>query len=589
MHLHNQYVLKNGKRYDYYSVVESYRKDGKNMKRILFRLGRLTPLRAQQVKNVLKATTSLDVFVTTFRDIIFESSSPYLELALLNHLWDTWDLSPLFSTSESKDMQTADIAKVLTLNRCLDPGSNLYAAEWFKETVGDHILGIDKGKVNDSRIYRELREIEKKKPAIELHLHKTLKERNNNSFRIVFYDLTDSYFEGTRCELAKPGRTKANGFRAKKIVLSLLVNSEGYPFSWDILTGDTVDVKTIKGRVDYCKKHYGIVRITLVFDRGMVSEDNLEYIDGVEYKYITTLNKNQIAKVPGVVMNLFASRNIEETVKQITEVGFAMYDENLYYQDLGDSGRKRYLIGFNPPLAGNERKNREERIQKGVGYLKEENKSLSEAKGSRDKKATKKRINEKLGKLKVGSYLPYHLESIIVTTGKRKVKSFRVIREETDAIEKAKRLDGVCVFVTNHLKADTKERMDARDIIAGYRDKNRVEEAFRNVKSFIKFQPVYLRKEVHVRAHYTICILSYLLDITITNELRKNKIAGVTSVQKLYQVMNKCSVGEISIRSTKHRGRKIATPTDLQKKLLELLRCDYLVGEEYVKSIGLEL
>jgi len=119
------------------------------------------------------------------------------------------------------------------------------------------------------------------------------------------------------------------------------------------------------------------------------------------------------------------------------------------------------------------------------------------------------------------------------------------------------------VFVTNHLKADTKERVDARDIIAGYRDKKRVEEAFRNVKSFIKFQPVYVRKDVHVRAHYTICVLAYLLDITITNK--------------------------INVRATEHRGKKIATPTDLQKRLLELFGCEYLVEEEYVKSIGLEL
>jgi len=188
----------------------------------------------------------------------------------------------------------------------------------------------------------------------------------------------------------------------------------------------------------------------------------------------------------------------------------------------------------------------------------------------------------------LGGYLPHHLEPIIVTAGKRKVGSFRIIREGTDAIEKAKGLGG-CVFVTNHLKADTKKRVDARDIIAGYRDKKRVEEAFRNVKSFIKFQPVYVRKDVHVRAHYTICVLAYLLDITITNKLRKNKIDEITSVQRVYQVMSKCSAGEINVRATEHRGKKIATPTNLQKRLLELFGCEYLVEEEYVKSIGLEL
>lgn len=143
-------------------------------------------------------------------------------------------------------MQTAEIAKMLTMYRCLDPGSYLSAVEWFRKTALDRILHINTQHINKSRIFRELDEIEDRKTDIENYLYKTLTKRDAASMKIVFYDLTDSYFEGRNCELAAPGGTKSNGFRKKKIVLSLLVNSEGYPFAWDIIEDYTADVNTIK-------------------------------------------------------------------------------------------------------------------------------------------------------------------------------------------------------------------------------------------------------------------------------------------------------------------------------------------------------
>ncbi len=145
----------------------------------------------------------------------------------------------------------------------------------------------------------------------------------------------------------------------------------------------------------------------------MVSEANLEYIDEAGYKYITALDKNQIAKVPGVTLGLFDSSDIERTIEQVTEAGFERYDENLYSRDLGDGGRKRHIICFNSTLATSERENREERIRESVAYLKEEEED--EARGVEIRRQLRRGLMKKLGKLKVGGYLPYHLEPIIVS------------------------------------------------------------------------------------------------------------------------------------------------------------------------------
>jgi len=76
--------------------------------------------------------------------------------------------------------------------------------------------------------------IEHQKEKIEQYLYTTLKSSDEESMQIIFYDLSDSYFEGKSCQLASPGRTKVHGFKNKRIIISLLINSKGYLFSWDI-------------------------------------------------------------------------------------------------------------------------------------------------------------------------------------------------------------------------------------------------------------------------------------------------------------------------------------------------------------------
>ncbi|PKP58136.1 MAG: hypothetical protein CVT88_07840 [Candidatus Altiarchaeales archaeon HGW-Altiarchaeales-1] len=312
MHLYPQPRKKNGISYNYYSIAESDWNKGNPTKRILFRIGKLTPLQVQQVRAVLKVIKSPDAFVTTFRDIIFKNHWRYLDVAFMSNLWDQWGLSELFPTSEmrsdgkGKFISTSKIAKMLTIYRCLDPGSYLSAVSWFKSTALDVILSIDGSHVSKTRLLDELDEIEKCKKDIEKYLYKTLKERDKDSFRIVFYDLTDSYFEGRKCELANSGITKNNGFRKKKIVLSLLINSNGYPFAWDIIENYTADVKTIKGLSIKWKDQFkiGDGEMILVFDRGMVSDANLKYLENQKYFYITALDKDQIPNIKGIIVNL---------------------------------------------------------------------------------------------------------------------------------------------------------------------------------------------------------------------------------------------------------------------------------------------
>jgi transposase len=519
----------------------------------------------------------------------------------LNHLWDEeWGLSKQFplpgenSKTRKKDISTGDIAKILTFYRCLDPGSYLSAVDWFNTTTCNHILGIDGTHFNESRIYRELTMIEQQKENIEQYLYKTLKSSDEESMRIIFYDLSDSYFEGKNCQLASPGITKANGFKKKKIVLSLLINSKGYPFSWDILEDYTADVKTLTGNADRWKKKFNLPKVIMVFDRGMVSDDNLKHLeDSKNYLYITALDKDQLTGVEGFKPERFKNFTEETTEKKKISKGLTKYDDNTFYEDLGvDSSSRRHILVFNSELLMNQRKAREKHIRKAMEELKEEKNSLMEAKKSRNEKPTEKRIDGILEKFKVNSYLDYSLESVVITTkGGSEVRTFNLkYGRKKGAIEKAMLTDGMWMLITNITKTTEPEeyRLGPEKLICAYRDKNRVEEGFKEVKSFLKFRPTFVYSNDHVRAHYTICILAYLLDVTVTNRLREAPVEEVGSVRKAYSTLKRCEVAKLGVGGTKCEGKKLMYVTDVQKNILQLFSCKYLSEGGYLKSIGIK-
>jgi len=299
--------------HEYYSLVEPYRENGKNRHRVITYLSGLSPKEVQRIRRGLAVMKGLEIETIKVEDLIFEDHWRYLDVAFLDVIWKQWKLSKIFPQSGDKDVQTSEILEILTLYRCLDPGSYLSGVDWFNKTALDRILHINGQHINKSRIFRELDLIVDKKEDIERYLYKTLNKQDESSMHIVFYDLTDSYFEGRKCELARAGRTKNNGFQKKRVVLSLLVNSAGYPFAWDILEDYTADVITIKDLSIKWKREFKFKdnEIVLVFDMGMVSDENLKHLELEKYKYITALDKNQIPGTQKVNIERFESINEE--------------------------------------------------------------------------------------------------------------------------------------------------------------------------------------------------------------------------------------------------------------------------------------
>jgi transposase len=580
--------------HNYYSLVEPYREGGKNKQRRIHYFGRLTREEVQRINHGLEVMKKREIMPIKIENIIFENHWRYLDVAFLDVIWKQWKLSKIFPQSDDKDVQTSEIVEILTLYRCLDPGSYLSAVDWFNKTVLDRILHINGQHINKSRIFRELDIIEDRKEDIERYLYKTLKKRDEDSMHIVFYDLTDSYFEGRKCELASAGRTKSNGFRKKRVVLSLLVNSRGYPFTWDILEDYTADVKTIENLSIKWKTEFKFKdkKLVLVFDRGMVSDDNLKHLELEKYKYITALDKNQIPNLQNVNAERFESINEENMTEQIIKMGFKKYDDATYYENLGMVDGRRYVLIFNPEMLTDQRKSRKELIQREKDYLNEENEALSRAKKSRNRDKTKNRIDKHLKVMKAIDFVDYDLEPQVIKAEGKDINSFRIVLKETDktreVIKNRGRTDGLWTIVTNTpSKVNDENGFTEDDLIRAYRDKNQIEQAFKDVKSFIKIQPFNVWTPKHVRAHYTICVLSYLLDITIANRLKEVDI-GLRSPQRVYGVLKDGIIGKITMKSTGDEFLKLMSSQSQQKAILELFQSENVVGRGHLKSMGIK-
>ncbi|NCN65777.1 MAG: hypothetical protein GW779_03880 [Candidatus Altiarchaeum hamiconexum] len=208
------------------------------------------------------------------------------------------------------------------------------------------------------------------------------------------------------------------------------------------------------------------------------------------------------------------------------------------------------------------------------------------------KLSTRNRINEKLEKIKAIRFVDYKLEPIFVNVKSKEIKSFRILllndtEKVKENIKEARRTDGLWTIVTNICsKEDDLKGFTAAELISSYRDKNQIEEAFKNVKSFINVQPFHVWTSTHVRAHYTICVLSYLLNITVINILRKGD-TDIKSQQTVYDILKKGIVGKISIKNASDDNLKLILLKPDQEKILKLFQNEGIIEKKYLKSMNI--
>lgn len=566
--------------YKSYTIAESYRDGKTSRKRPIWPIGKLTDQQADQIRLILKVVQNEDEVVTRLKDIVVQDTKAYLDIAVVNDLWDQWQLDLAFDYDVTDSpLATHTVARILTINRCTDPCSHYSLPIWAKKTALEDVLKIDLSGLNDDKIYYELDKIHLNKISIENHLFNLTYKKAPESYGFVNYDLTTSYFVGYKCNLSAFGKAKKGCHGRRQVLLGILINDQGYPFKWDVFPGNTAEVKTLKRNINACKIRFklGDKNVTIVFDRGIISDDNVDLIEDAKMKYISALDRNQIPS-SGVNLEPFKGLSVDKVTKDVSiPAGFKKYDDELYFHDSGVIGNKRLIVGFNPTLFKEDRSNRDEKINVFKSYLKKENKDLKNAQRDRQLDATRSRIMNELKRLKIRKY--YESPVLKPITVQRKLKdgtvkhinSFKVeIKMKDDVIKADKLLDGVCVFITNHTEKQGRGfKVRPQTIINAYRDKTKIEDVFKNVKSFLKLRPFFVNTDAHVEAVYTICILAYFINKYLSNQRKAIGEKDFLNSKELYAPFKDIDIATLEDSNTGQTIRKaVKLPPDT-KRLLE--------------------
>ncbi len=593
MHLSYSVSKYKGNSYKSYAIAESYREGKKVKKRIIWKIGKLSDEQAKQVRQICKVTKNKAQLLSNFEDIVVKETKSYLDIAVVNELWKRLKLDNAFTADITQsNLPTHTMAKILAINRCLDPCSHYSIPKWAKKNALQEILNLDLSGLNDDKIYYELDKIHVNQHAIENHIFNHTYEQDPTSYDFIDYDLTTSYFIGYRCSLSEFGKGKVECHGRRQVLLGVLINNQGYPFKWDVFPGNTAEVKTLKQNIEACATRFQLKdkNITLVFDRGIISEGNAEAVEEAKMKYISALDKNQIPTC-GISMSPFAELTLLDTdddnIKIPVPQGFTKYDDTLFFKDGGIIGNKRFVIGFNPTLFKDDRNLRNLKLRLFETYLQAENSHLENAQKSRQEDATKNRIIKELKRLKIKKhYLPPVLHGISVEKklkdGTSKiVKSFRIeIEKKTDIIETETLIDGVCVFVTNHVEKHGRGyKTTAQSIIRAYRNKTKIEDVFKNMKSFLKLRPFFVNKPLHVQAVYTICIIAYYINKYLSNQRQALGEKEYLNSKELYAPFRDKDIAVLEDQQTGRTSVKAVQLPESTLSLIEKLKMGHILWD----------
>ena len=205
LHLHWGASSYKGNQYRSYSLARPYRKDGKNRKQTVIKLGKLSNEEIERWKMLLETVKKPGAFVTTMQDIVTTKHYAYLDVAAVNAIWDYWALDKIFIESDKREVPIAAVARILTLNRCVIPLAKSRISGWFRKTSLPWLLGINHSQLYASRIFRELPVIESHKNQLCDYLFQRLQSSFPDSMKSVFYDLSSTTFSGSKCVLMKYG------------------------------------------------------------------------------------------------------------------------------------------------------------------------------------------------------------------------------------------------------------------------------------------------------------------------------------------------------------------------------------------------
>jgi hypothetical protein len=460
---------------------ESYREDGRTRKRTPANLTRWPAELVEGLRTLLKGGAALE-------------QGPAGRLTLLRAL-PHGHVAAVLGTARALDLprlllgrggqaaaRSRDLALAMIVNRIVAPGSKLATVRALAPETATSSLGtaLGLGPVDEREIYRALDWLGRQQERIE----RALAKRHLTDGTLVLYDISSSHFEGRKCTLARFGYSRDHRPDRLQIVYGLLCDRDGRPVAIEVFDGDAADPATLSAQVDRLKRRFGLTRVVLVGDRGMITAARIrEDLKPAGLDWITALRAPQIqalVEAGPLQLSLFDDRDLAEI-------------------SAPDYPGERLIVCRNLRLAA-------ERARKRAALL-----AATERDLTRIVAATRRRHGPLRGEAAIGIAVG------AVADRHKMAKHFEMTitddrfsyRRKPASIAAEAPLDGLYVVRTSLPVA----AISAEDTVRSYKALARVERAFRALKSIdLAIRPVHHWLEPRVRAHVFLCMLAYYVE-----------------------------------------------------------------------------
>jgi transposase len=447
----------------------SYRQDGKVKKETLANLSHLPPAAIDAIRRVLAGETLMGAQDAFEIERSLPAGHVNAAIAMARRL----ELPKLLDRSPSRER---DLCLAMILGRVICPGSKLGMVRTLGQSTLASELGVEGADEDD--LYLAMDWLLERQSAVEDRLAR----RHLADGEMVLYDVSSSYFEGRTCPLAKLGYSRDGKRGLPQIIYGLLCDRDGRPVAVEVFTGELHDDKTLPAQITKLKDRFGLSRIVVVADRGMVTAANITLLsqtDGVDW--ITALKAPTIKKLvrSGVFQpSLFDEQNLGEIT------------------DVEEFPGERLIVCRNPLVGALRARKREELLAATETDL-----ALIKARVDNGTLQGADQIGLAVGPAVKRYRMRKHFQIEITDT------TFTYTRDSAAIMAEAA-LDGFYILRTSLTATD----LDAGDVVRAYKNLEQAERAFGSLKGpDLRIRPIHHRLEDRVRAHVLICTLAYYL------------------------------------------------------------------------------
>ena len=502
MYLRHTSIRKNGKRHTYWRLVRSVRCGSRVRQETVACLGELDAQGRAKARALAESLCGKlpqghlfapadgdERIEVRLKDVRVERGRRFGDVFLGWTLWRALKLDELMARllpEGREEVPWPTMAAVLVLARLAEPSSELHIAEdWFRKSALDRLLDVPVEKVNEDRLYRALDLLIPQKEEIEKHLKGRMGELFQLEYDLVLYDVTSTYFEGAASgnPLAQRGYSRDHRGDCKQVCIALVVSRCGMPLGYEVFAGNRSDVTTLDEIVETMEQRYGKSQRIWVVDRGMISDDNMEFLKQEGRRYIVG--------TPRPMLKRFEAELLKEdwrSVREGLEVKLCPAPDGTETFILCRSAQRR-----------EKEKAMHERFEKRIEAALEKMASGCERR-RQDPLKVARRVGALLGRNSRAAGL-FQVEVKTAEDGRAKV-AWR----KAEAWRDWATLSEGCYLLRSNLTD-----WSAEDLWKAYIQLTEAEAAFRIHKSNLSLRPIWHQKQERVEAHILVCFLAYVL------------------------------------------------------------------------------